>query len=41
MQSNSLASVFSWLLAEGAAGKLVDVGAENSWSDVPVLLASA
>lgn len=38
MQSNSLASAFSWFLAEGVDDKLVDAGAENSWSNVPVLL---
>lgn len=41
MQANSLASVFSWLLEEGADGSLVDVGAEDSWPGVPVVLASA
>lgn len=37
VQSNSLASVFSWLLEEGADGSLVDVGAENSCSGVALL----
>lgn len=38
MQSNSLALAFDWFLVEGADGSLVDVGAENSWSNVPVIL---